>query len=73
MLFVWDLGVTSEGMMKCSAVTRNPAVVTAVTAVAAVAAVTADLEKTNSMNSVEFNYFFDFPQNLLIFPQNLDP
>ena len=23
-----------------------------------------DLEKTNSMNSVEFNFFFDFPQNL---------
>ena len=32
-----------------------------------------DLEKTNSMNSVEFNCFKDFPPILLIFPQNFDP
>ena len=32
-----------------------------------------DPEKTNSMNSVEFNFLNDFPPNLLIFPPNLDP
>ena len=25
------------------------------------------------LRTVEFNFFKDFPQNLLIFPQNLDP
>ena len=32
----------------------------------------ADLEKTNSMNSVEFNFLKDFPPNVKIFPPNLD-
>ena len=32
-----------------------------------------DLEKMNSINSVEFNFFLDFPANLLIFPPNWDP
>ena len=33
----------------------------------------AGLEKTNSMNSVEFNFFLDFLPNLLTFSPNLDP
>ena len=32
-----------------------------------------DLEKINSMNSVEFNFFKDFLPNLLFFLPNLDP
>ena len=30
-----------------------------------------DLEKTNSMNSAEFNFLKDFPPNLYFFPPNL--
>ena len=32
-----------------------------------------DLEKMNSMNSAEFNFLKDFPQNLSFFLQNLAP
>ena len=32
-----------------------------------------DMEKTNFMNSVEFNFLKDFLPNLVIFLPNLDP
>ena len=32
-----------------------------------------DLEKTNSMNSAELNFFLDFPPNWSNFPPILDP